>query len=175
MRVRAVRGVAAIVITIMIGGVGYRWQGDGSFGLIAADRLAAAGLPPSVLVADLGYGAIYAAQDIAAARPDRLILIAAVPRGDAPGSLRQCRYDRPLPAADEILARIREAGAGVIDIDHLLVIAHHMEALPADVTVIEVEPLEMETASELSPLLESRLEELVHRLRSEMLAAVEQT
>lgn len=157
----------------MIGGVGYRWQGDGSFGVVAADRLAAADLPASTVVTDLGYGAIYAAQEIADAEPLRLILIAAVTRGEAPGSIRRYHYDRELPPPDEILARVREAGAGVIELDHLLVIAQHMDALPRDVTIVEVEPLAVEPAIELTPLLQSRLDEVVDIIRADVLASAE--
>lgn len=151
----------------VIGGVGYRWHGDGSFGVLASDALAAEVWPESVQVLDLGYGAIYAAQDIAAAQPARLILIAAMPRGDEPGTLRRYRYDGCLPAPEEILARVREAGAGVIDLDHLLIIGRHMEALPADVVVFEVEPLDTETGIELTPLLRSRLDEVIALVRAE--------
>lgn len=160
----------------LVGGVGYRWHGDGSFGVCATDALAHLALPASVLVADLGYGAIYAAQDIAQTGAERLILVAAVERGDAPGTVRRYRYDRALPPADEILARVREAGAGVIDLDHLLIIAQQMELLPDDVLVIEVEPLDLAIGMELTPLVQSRLHEVIGMIRAEVEPrALEQT
>jgi hydrogenase maturation protease len=155
-------------VRAFVGGVGYRWQGDNSFGVTVTDALAQLPLGPGVVVADLGYGAIYAAQDIAAAAPERLILIAAVERDDTPGAIRRYRYDRPLPSDDEILARIREAGAGVIDLDHLLIIAQQMQMLPAEVIVIEVEPLDTTTAAELTPLLRDRLEQVIDLVRAEL-------
>jgi hydrogenase maturation protease len=158
--------VTASPVRTLVGGLGYRWQGDGSFGLTVTDALAQLPLGPAVVIADLGYGAIYAAQDIAAAAPERLILIAAVERGEAPGTIRRYRYDRPLPPDDEILARVREAGAGVIDLDHLLVIAQQMQMLPAEVVVIEVEPLDTTTATELTPLLQARVDEVVELVRA---------
>jgi hydrogenase maturation protease len=145
----------------LVGGVGYRWHGDGSFGLLAADALAQLPLGAWAVVSDLGYGAIYAAQDIAAIRPERLILVAAMERGDAPGTVRRYRYDRPLPPPDEILARVREAGAGVIDLDHLLIITQQMQMLPPEVLVFEVEPLDTTLATSLTPLLRSRLDEVI--------------
>ncbi|MDL1950530.1 hypothetical protein FBQ97_12045, partial [Acidobacteria bacterium ACD] len=42
-----------------------------------------------------------------------------------------------------IQARIREAGAGAIDLDHLLVIAQYFDALPDDVIVFEMEPVDV--------------------------------
>ncbi|MBW3577278.1 MAG: hypothetical protein KY462_05985 [Actinobacteria bacterium] len=128
---------------VLVGGVGYRWLGDASFGLAVSDELASVGLAPGVEVADLGYGALYVAQDLADAQPpyDRVILVAAVSRGRESGRVYRWRWDGTLPADEEVLARLREAGAGVIDLDHLLVVAGHLGALPQDVVVIELEPV----------------------------------
>lgn len=136
----------------LIGGVGYRWQRDASFGLVACDELARETWPHGVEVADLGYGAIYAAQDLADAQPPytRLILLAGIMRKRSPGEVSTYRYQQALPDSDEVYARIREAGAGVIDLDHLLIIAHHFGALPPDVLVIEVEPFDTSPGAELS-------------------------
>jgi hydrogenase maturation protease len=136
----------------LIGGVGYRWQRDASFGVVAIDALAAMEWPAEVTVTDLGYGAIYAAQDLGDAQPpyDRLILLAASERGRAPGTLYRYRYEPPLTRPDEILERVREAGAGVIDLDHLLIIAAHMQTLPKEVVVVEIEPPDPSPGIELS-------------------------
>jgi hydrogenase maturation protease len=126
---------------VLIGGVGYRWQGDASFGLVATDILATLAWPPGVDVADLGYGALLITQDLLDASPRyrRLIVLAAVARGRAPG-LYPRRWDAPVGDPDDVQARIREAGAGVIDVEHLLVVAQHFNALPDDVLVLEMEP-----------------------------------
>ena len=155
----------------LIGGVGYRWQRDASLGLVLIDELARDAWPPSVECADLGYGAIYAAQDLADAQPPytRLILVAAVEHGDEPGSVRRYRYNGRLPSDEEIHARVREAGAGVIDLDHLLVIAQHMNALPRDVVVFEVEPFEIGASVELSEPATRLLATLRDRVRAEAL------
>jgi hydrogenase maturation protease len=125
---------------VLIGGVGYRWQGDASFGLVAGDALARLSWPPGVDVMDLGYGALLVTDDLLAAAPpyERLILLGAVARGRPPG-LYERRWDGTLPDADEIQARVREAGAGIIDLEHLLVVAQHFGALPKDVRIIELE------------------------------------
>jgi hydrogenase maturation protease len=136
----------------LIGGVGHRWQRDASFGVVVCDELSRLDWPDGVDVADLGYGAIYAAQDIGDAVPpyERVILLAAMPRGRERGRLYSYRYDRELPEAEEIQARVREAGAGVVDLDHLLVIADHLHVLPPEVVVIELEPVDMSPGIELS-------------------------
>jgi hydrogenase maturation protease len=154
---------------VLIGGVGYRWMRDASFGLVISDALARLDWPPGTEVADLGYGAIYAAQDIAAARPDRLILIAGVERGRTPGQLYRREPDRTLPAPEEIQARVREAGAGVIDLDHLLVIAGHFGALPPEVVVLELEPADAAGGDGLSDAATARLPEAIELVRREAL------
>ena len=157
---------------ILIGGVGYRWQGDLSLGLVAADELARLQWPPGVEIADLGYGAIYVAQDLADAQPpyERVILLAGVARGREPGRIYCYRWGGVLPDADEIQARVREAGAGVIDLDHLLIIAQHFGALPQDVVVVEVEPLAVSIGDNLSPAAADLLPKVIALVRREALA-----
>jgi hydrogenase maturation protease len=149
---------------VLVGGVGYRWAGDLSFGLALTDALAQEPSAPDVDVADLGYGALYAAQDLADARPERLILVAGVPRGRAPGTLHAYRWTPRAADADEVQARIREAGAGVIDLDHLLVIAHHFGALPDDVRCVELEPVRADGEA-LSPEAQRRVAEAIAIVR----------
>jgi hydrogenase maturation protease len=155
----------------LIGGVGYRWQRDGSVGLAASDALGRLEWPAGVEVADLGFGAIYVAQELADARPsyDRLILLAGVARGRAAGAVHRYRYQQPLPEAEEILGRVREAGGGVIDLDHLLIIAQHAGALPPEVVVFEIEPIDESPGVELSPAMMQLLPALLEQVRAEAL------
>ncbi|MDQ4077536.1 MAG: hydrogenase maturation protease [Chloroflexota bacterium] len=157
---------------VLIGGVGYRWQRDASFGLIASDELARLDWPPTIKVEDLGYGAIYVAQDLADAEPpyERVILLAGVTRGREPGRIYRYRWEGVLPDNDEIQARIYEAGAGVVDLDHLLVIAQHFEALPDDVIVIEIEPVDAMGGEGMSQEVANLLPEAIALVRREALA-----
>jgi hydrogenase maturation protease len=159
---------------VLIGGVGYRWQGDASFGLVASDALAQQSWPSHVQVADLGYGALYVAQDLADADPPyaRLVLLAGVARGRRPGELYPRRWQGPLPGPEEVQARVREAGAGVLDLDHLLVIAGYFGALPADVVTLELEPVDVEGGEELSPAAAARLPQALEQARRAALAPV---
>ena len=141
---------------VMVGGVGYRWMGDASFGLAVTDALRGEAWPNDVEIADLGYGALYVALDLLDKRPplDRLVLVAATVRDRPPGQLSWTRWnsdDMPL-TDDEVQERVREAGAGVIDLDHLLAIANHFRALPNDVLCVELEPAETSSGDRLSDL-----------------------
>ncbi len=159
-------------LRVLIGGVGYRWQRDTSFGLIVSDELSQLDWPPGIEVADLGYGAIYVARDLADAQPpyDRVILLTGITRGRTPGQIYRTQWDGGAPDLDDIVARMREAGAGVIDPDHLLVIAQHFSALPDDVVVIELEPVDVTGGEGLSPEAAGRLHEAIELARREAIA-----
>lgn len=137
---------------VLVGGVGYRWLRDGSFGLVASDTLAQESWPDYVEVRDLGYGALYVALDLADwSEPlERLILITAIARGRERGELSWSRWQPTELDPAEVQARVREAGGGVIDIDHLLHVAQWMHALPPEVYCIELEPLDVNGGEELS-------------------------
>jgi hydrogenase maturation protease len=161
---------------VLIGGVGYRWQRDASFGLAVSDALAALDWPAHVQVADLGYGALYVTQDLADAEPPyhRLVLVSGTTRGRAPGKLYCERWQAALPGDDEIQERVREAGAGVVDLDHLLIIASYFRALPDDVVALEFEPVDVEGGDGLSPAAAAVLPEAVMQARALALAPVRQ-
>jgi hydrogenase maturation protease len=157
---------------VPIGGVGYRWFGDGSFGLVLSDELARLDWPPGVEVQDLGYGALHVALDLADTDPpyQRVILIAVTQRGREPGRLYRFRCDPRLPDSKEIQARMYETAAGVIDLDHLLVIGRHFGALPPDVVVIELEPYSDTTGDQLSAPVQALLPDAFALVRREVLA-----
>jgi hypothetical protein len=157
-------------VRILIGGIGYRFQGDLSFGLHVTDALDAARLPDGVDVLDLGYGAIYVAQDLGDAEPryDRVVLVAAAVRDRAPGLYGPSAGTGPprgMSGPAEVQARILEAGAGVIDLDHLLVIGTHFGAFPADLRVVEFEPTDQRQGERLSALAERLLPAAIARVR----------
>jgi hydrogenase maturation protease len=157
---------------VLIGGVGYRWLGDASFGLVVSDRLATLDWPAGVEVADLGYGALYVALDLADAEPpyDRLVLLSGVARGRQAGRVYRYRWDQRLPDGHEIQARVGEAIAGVIDLDHLLVTGGQLGALPEEVVVIELEPVHAAAGGELSPEAARLVPDVVALARREALA-----
>jgi hydrogenase maturation protease len=158
---------------VLIGGVGYRWQGDASVGLLAAEALGRMDLPPGVEVADLGYGAIYAAQDIAAAQPsyERVVLLATAERGRAPGRVYRVPWQRAAkPDADALQALIRDAGAGVLHPDHLLAIGEYFGAWPEEVVLLEAEPGPAVSGDQLSAEGERVLHEMIAAAREAALA-----
>ncbi|MBW3557622.1 MAG: hydrogenase maturation protease [Actinobacteria bacterium] len=158
---------------VLIGGVGYRWFGDASFGLVASDQMAQLDWPDGVDVQDLGYGALHVALDLQAAHPpyDRVILIGATERGRE--RARLYRFDCDGTAADgkEVQDRMYEAGGGVIELDHLVVIGRHFSALSDDVVAIELEPHPGTTGDGLSPEVQALLPQAIELVRREILAS----
>jgi hydrogenase maturation protease len=157
---------------VLVGGVGYRWFGDGSFALLASDALAALEWAPGTDVLDLGYGALHAAMDLADVEPayERVVLIGVTERGRVPGQLYRFACDSQAPSAQDVQDRMYEAGAGVIDLDHLLVIGRHFGALPDDVVAIELEPHPGTTGDQLSGAAQALLPQAVELVRREVLA-----
>jgi hydrogenase maturation protease len=138
---------------ILIGGVGYHWCGDGSWGLQAVETLSQQEWPSGVEFGQLDYGAIYVSQELAAAKPpySAIVFLSAVERDREPGRVYGYSWQPRILEIEELQSRIREAGAGVIDLEHLLAIAQHFGALPKDTRIIEFEPADLSTGTELSP------------------------
>lgn len=146
---------------VLLGGVGYRFLRDASIGPWVTERLASRA-SGDVEVEDLSYhpiGFIHNLQE----RPayDRLVLVGSMRRGRPPGTIDCYRWDRVLPPADEIQARVSEAVTGVISLDNLLIVSGALGELPDDVRVIEIEPADEGWGEGFSPQIEEKLNEVV--------------
>jgi hydrogenase maturation protease len=72
---------------VLVAGVGNVFLGDDGFGVEVVRRLGSASLPANVDVADYGIRGVHLAYDLLDGRHDTLILVDAVPMGEAPGAL----------------------------------------------------------------------------------------
>lgn len=87
---------------ILVAGVGNLFLGDDAFGVAVAQRLSKMALPEGVRVTDFGirsYDLAYALMDAW----DFVILVDALPRGGAPGTLYTIDPDLPEPASHSIV------------------------------------------------------------------------
>lgn len=151
----------------LIAGVGYRNLRDFSAGNAIVDALLALDWPEEVEIEDLSYGPMDAIFRLREARFDRLIVAGAVAReGRIPGASyrRRWRYEPETPQL--VQARVAEAVTGVISLDNLLVICAHFEALPDEVTVIEVEPEDDGWGDGFSPRVEGVVARLVEQIHA---------
>jgi hydrogenase maturation protease len=72
--------------TVLVAGVGNVFLGDDGFGVEVARRLATAGLPGWVRVADFGIRGVHLAYELLEGY-EKAILVDATPRGEAPGTV----------------------------------------------------------------------------------------
>ena len=153
---------------VLVGGVGYRFLRDLSFGPIAIEALRREEWRSGVDLEDLSYGPIAILHNLEARPPyDRIVLIAGVKRGGrSPGLVTEYRWDGRLPEdEEEIQARIAEAGSGVISLDNLLVVLTWFRRLPRELVVIEVEGLDEEWGEGFSAAVERAIPEVVAAVR----------
>jgi hydrogenase maturation protease len=93
---------------MLVAGVGNIFLGDDGFGVEVANRLASAGLPDWVRVADYGISGMHLAYDLAEGF-ETTILVDATPRGGEPGTVYVMELDPAAPSA----AAAPEPGRGI--------------------------------------------------------------
>jgi hydrogenase maturation protease len=138
-------------VKILVAGVGNVFLGDDGFGVEVVRRLAGRRLPPGVRVADFGIRGF----DLACALQeplDLVLLVDAVRRGSAPGTLYLLEVDAPVAGPVDF------QGHGM-DPAQVLRNARAMGSVPARVRVVGCEPASFgdpETgATGLSPAVEA--------------------
>lgn len=147
--------------TVVIG-VGNELRGDDGFGVAVARRLRARALPAGVVVRELGTRAFDLA--LALLEADVAIVVDAVERGGAPGTLRLLDGEAgPGPGAPFDAHALHPAGA--------LDLVRRLGGTPPALTVVGCEPgtlaSEEEPSMTLSPAVEAAIEpaiQLVLRL-----------
>jgi hydrogenase maturation protease len=100
---------------MLIAGVGNIFLGDDGFGVEVANRLATAGLPDWVRVADYGISGMHLAYDLADGF-ETTILVDATPRGEDPGTVYVMELDpaaSAAPAAPGAPSAAPEQGRGI--------------------------------------------------------------
>lgn len=152
---------------LLVGGVGFGNLRDMSVGPAVVDLLRRRSLPKHVEVADLN-NLIDAYHRLKHEHFDRLILVSAVKRGRAPGSVTAYAPDVKLPPESEISARIGEAYTGIISLDSLLIVCKYYLALPEEVLVVEVEPADEDWGEGFSSAVAAALEQVVERVVREI-------
>lgn len=154
---------------LLIGGVGYTYLGDLSFGPIVVERLRALEWPDTVAVEDVSYNPMTVMDWLRddPQRFDRAIFVTAVERGREPGSLSTAAWTAAGHSTERVQEHVAEAVTGSIGLDNLLVIGTHFRLLPADTTVVELEPAAADWGQGLSLAAEQRASELVAWLRDQ--------
>ncbi|MBI5301732.1 MAG: hydrogenase maturation protease [Chloroflexi bacterium] len=152
----------------LIAGVGYHNLRDLSIGPMLVAKLKQLDWRANVEIDDLSFGPIAVVQRLQD-QPcyyDRVVFVAGVQRGRAPGQIFSYHWDSALPSKDEIQQRIGEAVTGVVSLDNLLIIAQHFGVLPRDVRVVEVEPADTSFGLELTPRIEAVFDQVIQAVKN---------
>ncbi|MCV0403711.1 MAG: hydrogenase maturation protease [Chloroflexi bacterium] len=155
---------------LLIGGVGYTYLGDLSFGPTLVERLRTRDWPSSVAIEDVSYNPI-TVMDWLRDDPQRFhraVFVTAVARGREPGSLHRSHWRPAGPSADQVQDSVAAAVTGTISLENLLIIGSHFELLPAETEVIEIEPVTSGWGEGLSAVAERRVSEVTAWLSAEI-------
>jgi hydrogenase maturation protease len=152
--------------------VGLPWLRDLDFGTQFLRRIEDLDWPEGVVVEDLSYAAHRVLHRLQELRPDKVVLVGAMPREvDPPGTVRRYLLDLTPPPAQEVHERLTEAVGGIIDLDHTLAVVRHWEGFPTGTVVIEVEPADRSFGLGFSAEVEASVEPVLAMVRQEVVAA----
>jgi hydrogenase maturation protease len=138
--------------TVVIG-CGNLLGADDGVGLAVLERLRRWDLPPEVELADGGTWGLNLLPLIEST--DRLLLLDAVDRGKAPGTVTVLeREEIPRVLSTKLSPH-------QIDLREVLALAELRGSLPRDMVVVGVQPARIELSTELSPEVSARVDDLV--------------
>ncbi len=158
---------------VLIAGVGYTFLHDLSFGPVLIQRLREMGWPAGVEVTDLSQSPIAVYHRLSERQYEKVIFVGAVRRDRAPGIIHCSRPDGPLPAEEEIQARIGEGVSGTVSLDSTVIVCRYFGVLPADTLVVEVEPEDESWGDGFTPSVDASMEKVIEIVRREAGAGVE--
>lgn len=134
------RAVAMSETRIIVGTIGcYPFVRGYPLGSTFMERLQAPPWPADVCVREMNWGPVAIVQELEAAPrpPDRVVLVTAVDRGTAIGTVKCRRWLGGPLDPQEMQARMFEAVTGVVHVDNLLAIGEHFRIWPDEVITVE--------------------------------------
>lgn len=157
---------------MLVGGIGLPWLRDLDFGTQFLKRISSMDWPDDVALEDLSYSAhrvLHTLQDL---KPEKVVLVGAMPRDvDPPGTIRRYHLDLTPPPDEEVADRLGEAVGGIIDLDHTLAVVRYWKGFPPDTVVIEVEPGDRAFGLGFSDEVEEQVDTVLAMIREEVAAA----
>jgi hydrogenase maturation protease len=144
-------------VRTLIAGFGNVLRGDDGFGVAVIRRLGEDGLPPEVELMEVGTAGIRLAQELLT-RYDRLIVVDAMARGGAPGTVYVTAVESVEPAAEVDLHLAVPARA--------LSVAKALGALPGEVFIVGCEPADVdELTTALTPAVRAAVDTALGHVR----------
>ena len=142
---------------VLVAGVGNIFLRDDGFGSEVTRRLATRLLPDDVRVVDYGIGGIHLAYDLLAG-VDQLVLVDALPRGVAPGTVSLLEVD-----ADEDLRSTVDSHA--MDPATVFASLRGLGGVPPPTVVVGCEPADVSEGMGLSPRVAAAVDPTVEQVR----------
>lgn len=144
----------------LIAGVGNIFLGDDGFGVEVARRLAKESLGEGVHVADFGIRGVHLAYELLDGKYDAAILVDAVVRGGAPGTLYAIEHD---PASGSVDAA--QADAHTLTPDSVLGWTARIGVSIGRIVVVGCEPLSIDESMGLSEPVAASVDGAVQMVR----------
>jgi hydrogenase maturation protease len=142
---------------MLVAGIGNIFLGDDAFGVEVAQRLAATPVPAGVEVVDVGIRGVHLAYQLMDGY-DELLLVDAVSRGDAPGTVTIVE-----PSVDTLMPEPLDPHR--LEPGPLLASVHALGAMPARVVLVGCEPADLAEGMGLSPTVADAVEPAVAAVR----------
>ena len=157
---------------VLIAGVGHPNLKDLSFGQVLLAHLKTLAWSENVDLENLSFGAIAVLQwfEDFPGKYQRVVFISAAERNRQPGVLETYTWDfAPLDGV-KVQECVAESVTGIISLDNLLMILQQFNALPREVEVIEIEPVDSAIGFECSPAVTARFAEFSELVRRKVMA-----
>ncbi|MEJ7624400.1 MAG: hypothetical protein WKF34_10455 [Pyrinomonadaceae bacterium] len=155
-------------MSVLIAGVGHPNLKDLSFGQILLPHLEKHEWPGYVDLENLSFGAIAVLQWFQdfPGKYRKVVFVSAVERdGRVPGTLDVYKWQFPELSVEVVQECVSESVTGIISLDNLLMILQQFDALPREVEIVEIEPVDSSIGFECSPEITARFGEFTEIVR----------
>jgi hydrogenase maturation protease len=153
---------------VLVAGIGNIFLSDDGFGVEVANRLAAVPMPAGVRVADFGVRGVHLAYELLDGY-DRLILVDAVPMGEAPGTLAVIQPDAAgvpgtagVPGADGDIPVVDAHSMGP---DVVLATLSRLGGSVEEIYIVGCQPASLDEGIGLTPSVASAVEDAMDLCR----------
>jgi hydrogenase maturation protease len=147
----------------LVAGIGNVFLGDDAFGVRVAERLAREPVTAGVRVLDIGTRARHLAFELLDGGYDTAILVDALARGSAPGTLHVIE---PEPSASAPIAEQPVLDGHSMDPDSVVDFVQRLGGTRTRILIVGCEPAQFEEGVGLSPSVAAAVEEAVTLLRN---------
>ncbi len=161
---------------VLIAGVGHPNLKDLSFGQVLLPHLKLQKWTENFDLENLSFGAIAVLQWFQdfPGKYERVVFVSAAERaGRKPGTLDVYKWNFAPLDEETVQECVAESVTGIISLDNLMMILQYFKALPPEVEVIEIEPVDASIGFECSPEITARFDEFSEIVREKATAKLE--